>query len=142
MMMLYKNRICGHRYRWRRRAVAATRRQQRAITHGVLYTRTTPVAAARAELGGRIATGTRLSRRRARPSRIKTAVPERRCGGGWSSAVKVRRVAVRRRVIGLQLQLRLIGGRRCVGGPAAGGLRNNHATCLSNENSDNADNPS
>ena len=56
--------------------------------------------------------------------------------------MKVRRVVVRRRVIGLQLQLRLVGGRRCVGGPTAGSLRNNHATCLSNENSDNADNPS
>ena len=52
------------------------------------------------------------------------------------------RVVVRRRVIGLQLQLRLVGGRRYVGGPADGSLRNDHATCLSNENSDNADNPS
>jgi len=68
--------------------------------------------------------------------------PERHCGDGWSSAVKVHQVVVRRRVIGLQLQLRLVGCRRCVGGPADGSLRNNHGTCLSNENSDNADNPS
>jgi len=67
---------------------------------------------------------------------------EKRCGGGWSGAVKVRRVVVCRRVIGLQLHLRLVGGRRCVGGPADGSLRNNHGTCLSNENSDNAHNPS
>jgi len=56
--------------------------------------------------------------------------------------VKVRGMVVRRHVIGLQLQLRLVGGCRCVGGPADGSLRNNHGTCLSNENSDNADNPS
>ena len=60
-----KNRIRKPSHRRRRRgAAAATRRQRRATTHGVLYTRTTPVAAARAELGGRIAAGTRLSRRR------------------------------------------------------------------------------
>jgi len=41
-----------------------------------------------------------------------------------------------------QLQLRLVGGRRCVGGPADGGLRNSHGTCLSSENIYNADNPS
>jgi len=29
-----------------------------------------------------------------------------------------------------------------MGGPADGSLTNNHGTCLSNENSDNADNPS
>jgi len=57
------------------------------------------------------------------------------CGGGWSRVVVVCRSVVR-----LQLQLRLIGGRRCVGGPANGSLRNNHGTCLSNENSHNADN--
>jgi len=55
--------------------------------------------------------------------------------------MKVRGVAVRRRVIGLQLQLRLVGGRHCVGGPADGSFRNNHGKCLSNKNSDNADKP-
>jgi len=58
------------------------------------------------------------------------------CGEGASTAV------VRRSVIRLQLQVRLIGGRCCVGGPADGSLRNNHSTCLSNENINNADNPS
>jgi len=61
-----KNRIRRHRYQWRRCSVAAARRQRRATTHGVLYTRTTPVAAARAELGGRIAA--------ARPSRQRGVV--------------------------------------------------------------------
>ena len=59
-----KNRIRRHRYRWRRRSAVATRRERRATTHGVLYTRTTLNAAARAELGGRIVTGTRPSRLR------------------------------------------------------------------------------
>jgi len=44
-------------------------------------TRTTPVAAARAELGGRIAAFGDAAES-----------PERRCGGGWSRAVKVRRL--------------------------------------------------
>ena len=44
---------------------------------------------------------------------------------------------MRHRVIGLQLQLRLVGGRRCVGGPADG-----ITVRLSDENSDNADIPS
>ena len=80
-------------HRRRQHAAVAARRQRRATTHGVLYTKTTPVAAARAELGGRIAAGTRLS-----CWRVVVAVH------GWSSAVKVRRMVVRRRVIGLQLQ--------------------------------------
>ena len=59
-------------------------------------------------------------------------------GDGASTAV------VRRNVVRLQLQLRLVGGRRCVGGRHSpdGSLRNNHGTCLSNENSDNADDSS
>jgi len=59
-------------------------------------------------------------------------------GDGASTAV------VRRNVVRLQLQLRLGGGRRCVGGRhwPDGSLRNNHGTCLSNEYSDNADDPS
>ena len=60
-------------------------------------------------------------------------------GADWMDAVtrpSHRRCAVtvgglvRRR---LQLQLRLVGGRRCMGGLVDGGLRNNHVRCLSNE---------
>jgi len=57
-------------------------------------------------------------------------------GDGASTAV------MRLSVIRLELQLRLVSGRRCVGGPGDGSLRNNHSTCFSNENSNNADNPS
>ena len=71
----------------------------------------------------------------------------RRRGAGWMDAVtrqSHRRCAVAvgglvHRVLEchrLQLQLRLAGGRRCVGG------HGNHGTCLSSENIDNADNPS
>ena len=59
-------------------------------------------------------------------------------GDGASTAV------VCRNVVRLQLQLRLVGGRHCVGGRHLpdGSLRNNHGTCLSNENSDNVDDSS
>jgi len=66
-------------------------------------------------------------------------------GSGWSRVVKVRQLlSCVGSVIRLQLQLRLVGGRHCVlcGWSPDGSLRNNHGTCLSNENIDNADNPS
>jgi len=60
-------------------------------------------------------------------------------GAGWMDAVTRRRVTgdvqlsrwvvscvVRRSVVRLQLQLRIVGGRRSMGGPADGSLRNNH----------------
>ena len=49
---------------------------------------------------------------------------------------------VRRRVVRLQLQLRIVGGRRSVGGPADGSLRKNHGTFEQREyqNIDNANN--
>jgi len=73
-----------------------------------------------------------------RPSQRRGAVAL----GGLSRGDGASTAVVCRSVIRLQLQLRLVGGRRCVGGPADGSLRNNHGTRLSNENSDNADNPS
>jgi len=67
-----------------------------------------------------------------------------RCGGGCLSRGDGASTAVLRRNVRLQLQLGLVGGRRCVGDRHSpdGSLRNNHGTCLSNENSDNADDPS
>jgi len=58
-------------------AAAAAGRRRRATTHRTLHTRTTPVAPARAEPGGRGDAAESL---------------ERCCGGGWSRAVKVRRL--------------------------------------------------
>jgi len=64
--------------------------------------------------------------------------------GGLSRGDGALTAVVRRNVIRLQLQLGFVGGRRCVGGRHSpnSSLRNNHGTCLSNENSDNADDPS
>jgi len=112
--------------RHRRRRCGAVRRRRWATTHRVLYTRITPAAAAGAQPGGRIAAVTRPSRRR--------------------GVVAVGGLAQWRCVDCCRAS-------QCCPAPASIMTRQQpplngwssgqyHGTCLSNENSDNADNPS